>query len=148
MININKCKDIAKLLAAKSKKELGDQKLEIFNTTFNQIIDEYNEKYHFYSTAINLQALKSFNKWLPNVLEDKVLLTPIIVDKMVNEKDLYSLSLYQAIYAGSDLTSVEELYKHSELKSEHYQSGGGEHGLALIAGCYWIDQQNGITGTE
>ena len=100
-------------------------------------IVEYKEKYMLYSTAIKLGKLESFYEWASDIIKDKDLLTPIIVDKMVNEKDLYSLSLYQNFYAGTDLIPNID----SEYKSEYYKNGGGENALALITGCHWIEQK-------
>jgi hypothetical protein len=137
MININKCKKTVKTLAAQSKKNLGDEKLEIFHKELDGIITQYDEKYSFYSTAIKLEAIDSFKILLANIAEIKNILTPIIVDKMVNEKDLYYLSLYQNFYAGTDLIPNID----SEYKSEYYENGGGENALALITGCHWIEQK-------
>jgi hypothetical protein len=103
MIDISKCKNTAKLLAKQSKKILGDEKLNNFSESFDKIVNEYKSKYMFHSTAIELQKLKSCHQWVFTLLEDKDLLTPIIVDKMVNNKDLYYLSLYQNLYAGTSL---------------------------------------------
>jgi hypothetical protein len=136
MINIDKCKNIAKALAVQSKGLLGEKKCDEFYDAFSKIVTEYYNKYMFYSTAVELQKLKSFNEWASAIITDKDLLTPIIVDKMVNEKDLYSLSLYQNFYAGTDLIPDIE----SEYKSEYYKNGGGENALALITGCHWIEQ--------
>ena len=136
MININECKKVAKNLAIQSKKKLGEQELNNFFVSLNKIETEYEQKYMFYSTAIELQKLKSFNKWLSDIIKDKDILTPIIVDKMVNEEDLYSLSIYQNFHAGTRLIpNIEDEYK-----SEYYDNGGGENTLALITGCYWIEQ--------
>lgn len=30
-----------------------------------------------------------------------------------------------------------------EYKSQYYENGGGENALALITGCYWIEQTGG-----
>ncbi len=143
MINIDKCKNRAKYLANQSKEKLGDQKLNNFSDSFNEVVNEYYSKYMLYSTAIALGRLESFNKWVPYVMKDKGLLTPIIVDKMVNGKDLYSLSLYQNLYAGTDLIPKIDVYK-----SEYYENGGGEHALALITGCHWIEQNSILNETE
>ena len=89
----------------------------------------------FYSTAIKLQKLKSFNEWIIDIIKHKDILTPIIVDKTVNEEDLYSLSLYQNFYAGTDF-----IPNIDEYKSQYYENGGGENTLALITGCHWIEQ--------
>jgi len=137
MLNVNECKKTASLLAAVSKKQLKDSLLDDFNEKLNQLTEEYQQKYLFSSSAINLQALKSFKEWLPTVIESKDLLVPIIVDKMVNNRDLYSLSLYQAIYKDTDL-----IPNVSEFEPEYLHNGGGENALALITGCYWISQQN------
>ena len=88
-----------------------------------------------YSTAIKLEKLESFNKWIPKIMQDKDLLTPLVVDKMVNEKDLYFLSLYQNFYTGTDL-----MPNIDEYKSQYYENGGGENALALITGCHWVEQ--------
>lgn len=138
MININKCKNLAEALATQSKDKLGVQKLDKFFDDFNKFVTEYYNKYKFYSTAIELEKLESFFQWASYVIKDKDLLTPIIVDKMVNEEDLYFLSLYQNFYAGTDLIpNIDENYK-----SEYYKNGGGEQALALITGCHWITQHN------
>ena len=137
MININKCKEVAKNLANRSIEKLGEPKLNEFFDGFNMFIVEYKEKYMLYSTAIKLGKLESFYEWASDIIKDKDLLTPIIVDKMVNEKDLYSLSLYQNFYAGTDLIPNID----SEYKSEYYKNGGGENALALITGCNWIEQK-------
>lgn len=126
MININKCKNIAKSLAKQSSKTLGQQKLNDF---FDKIITEYKNKYMFYSTAIELQKLESCHQLVSNIIKYKDLFTPIIVDKMVNEKDLYSLSLYQNFYVGTDLIpNIDE-----------YISQYQENALAIITGCHWIE---------
>ena len=126
MININKCKNIAKSLAKQSSKTLGQQKLNDF---FDKIITEYKNKYMFYSTAIELQKLESCHQLVSNIIKYKDLFTPIIVDKMVNEKDLYSLSLYQNFYVGTDLIpNIDE-----------YRSQYQENALAIITGCHWIE---------
>lgn len=135
MIDINECKNKAKLLAEQSKKILGHQKTNDFFEDLNHIVIEYNNKYMFSSTVIDLQKLKSCHKWMHSILEDKILFTPIIVDRMVNAKDLYSLSLYKNLYSGTDLIPNIDKYK-----SEYYENGGGENALALIAGCHWIEQ--------
>ena len=89
----------------------------------------------FYSTAIELQKLKLFNKWLSDIIKDKDVLTPIIIDMMVNEEDLHSLSIYQNFHAGTRLIpNIEDEYK-----SEYYNNGGGENTLILITGCHWIE---------
>jgi hypothetical protein len=136
MININKCKNIAKSLANQSKEKLGDQKFYEFSNAFAKIVNEYYNKYMLYSTAVRLEKLESFNKWGLEIIKDKDLLTPLIVDKMVNVKDLYSLSLYQNFYAGTDLIPNIDY----EYNSEYYENGGGENALALITGCHWIEQ--------
>lgn len=136
MINIVKCQELAKSLANQGKENLGKQKLEIFLNDFNKFIAEYEDKYMLYSTAIKLGKLESFNKWLPKIIEDKDLFTSIIVDKMVNEQDLYSLSLYQNFYAGTNLIPNID----NEYQAEYYDNGGGENTLALISGCHWIEQ--------
>ena len=137
MININKCKNIAKSLAKQSKETLSEQKLNNFYDDFNKIVSEYKNTYKFSSTAIELHRLESFHQWVANIIKDKDVLTPIIVDRMVNEKDIYSLSLYQNFYAGTDLTPNIDNYK-----SEYYENGGGETSLALITGCYWIEHNS------
>jgi hypothetical protein len=137
MIHINKCKDIAKNLALQSKEKLGEEKLNEFFNDLNKFIAEYGDKYMLYSTAIRLEKLESFNNWVPEIIKNKDILTPIIVDKMVNEKDLYSLSLYQNFHAGTNLILDIE----GEYKSEYYENGGGENALALITGCNWIEQK-------
>jgi hypothetical protein len=91
----------------------------------------------YISTAIRLEKLESFNNWVPEIIKNKDILTPIIVDKMVNEKDLYSLYLYQNFHAGTNLILDIE----GEYKSEYYENGGGENALALITGCNWIEQK-------
>jgi hypothetical protein len=93
MVDIIKCKDVAKSLAKQSKEALGHQKLNNFSEDFDKIVIEYKNMYIFSSTAIEIQKLKSCRQWISSIAEDKTLLTPIIVDKMVNDKDLYSLSL-------------------------------------------------------
>ena len=80
-----------------------------------------------YSTAVDLQKLKSYHQWVSGILEDKTSLTPIIVDKIVNEGDLYSLSLYQNLYA--DTAYIPDV---SEIHSEN--------DLAIVMGCHWIEQ--------
>ena len=138
MINISKCKNTAKSLANQSKENLGERNLNQFFAEFNKLAAEYDQKYMFYSTAIELQKLKSFNEWIIDIIKNKDILMPIIVDKMVNEEDLYSLSLYQNFYAGTDL-----IPNMDEYKSQYYENGGGENTLALITGCYWIEQTGG-----
>ena len=134
MININKCKNIAKSLAKQSSKTLGQQKLNDFSDDFDKIITEYKNKYMFYSTAIELQKLESCHQLVSNIIKYKDLFTPIIVDKMVNEKDLYSLSLYQNFYVGTDL-----IPNIDEYRSQYQENGGGENALAIITGCHWIE---------
>ena len=135
MINIDKCKNVAKSLAKQSSEKLGEQKLNEFLNTFSKFATEYRDQYMLYSTAIKLEKLESFNKWIPKIMQDKDLLTPLVVDKMVNEKDLYFLSLYQNFYTGTDL-----MPNIDEYKSQYYENGGGENALALITGCYWVEQ--------
>jgi hypothetical protein len=89
MINIGKCKDRAKSLDEQNKENLGEQKLNEFFNDFNKFIAEYRDKYMLYSTAIKLEKLESFNNWTYELIKNKDLLTPIIVNKMINEKDLY-----------------------------------------------------------
>jgi hypothetical protein len=139
MVDINKCKNTAKLLAKQSKETLGDEKLNNFSESFDKIVNEYKSKYMFYSTAIELQKLKSCHQWVSTILKDKGLLTPIIVDKMVNDKDLYYLSLYQNLYAGTDLVPNIDEYR-----SDYFENGGGENALALITGCHWIAQSSDL----
>lgn len=139
MFNINKCKHIARSLSNESKEKLGDKKSQDFSNTFDKIVDEYRSKNMFSSTAIELQKLKSFNDWIQDIINEKNLFTPIIVDKMVNERDLYSLSLYQNLYVGTDLNPDISNYK-----LEYYENGGGENALALITGCHWVEQ-SGLT---
>ncbi|MEI6188730.1 MAG: hypothetical protein WCP46_09645, partial [Alphaproteobacteria bacterium] len=102
---------MAKSLAMQSSKTLGQQKLNDFSDDFDKIITEYKNKYMFYSTAIKLQKLESCHRLVSNIIKYKDLLTPIIVDKMVNEKDLYSLSLYQNFYVGTDLIPNIDEYR-------------------------------------
>ena len=140
MININKCKDIAKSIAKQSKEKLGQEKLNTFFDDFNKFVVEYKNKHMFESTAIKLEKLESFFQWASDIIKDKALLTPIIVDKMVNEKDLYSLSLYQNFYAGTDLIpNIDDDYN-----LEYYENGGGENSLALITGCHWIAKNDDL----
>jgi len=87
--------------------------------------------------AIKLQKLESFYAWASDIIKDKDLLTSILVDKMVNEKDLYSLSLYQNFYAETNLIPNIS----NEYRAEYYENGGGENALALITGCHWIEQK-------
>jgi len=134
MINTSKCKDIAKSLVNQSREKLGEQKLNEFFAKFNKIVAEYEQKYIFYSTAIELQKLESFNKWLPRIIKDKDLLTPIVVDKMVNEKDLYSLSVYQNFYAGTNLIPNINDYKSEGCEDENV--------LAVVTGCHWIEHSD------
>lgn len=134
MININKCKDIAKSLVNQSRKNLGEQKVNEFFAKFNKIVAEYEQKYMFYSTAIALQKLESFNKWLPDIIKDKNLLTPIVVDKMVNEKDLYSLSVYQNFHSSTNLIPNIDDYKSEGCEDENV--------LAVVTGCYWIEHSD------
>lgn len=141
MININKCKTASAALAKQSKERLGQEKLDKFSNDFNKFVAEYKDKYMFYSTSIKLEKLESFFQWASEVIKDKDLLTPIIVDKMVNEKDLYSLSLYQNFYIGTNLIPDIE---SDEYKSEYYKNGGGENALALITGCHWIAHHDDI----
>ena len=136
MININKCKDIAKALANQSEQKLGAEKLNDFTDSFNKLITEYRNKYKFSSTSIELQKLESFFKWASETIKDKDVLTPIIVNKMVNNQDLYSLSLYQSFYAGTNLIPNID----NEYQKEYYENGGGKNALALITGCHWIEQ--------
>ena len=120
---------MAKSLAMQSSKTLGQQKLNDFSDDFDKIITEYKNKYMFYSTAIELQKLESCHQLVSNIIKYKDLLTPIIVDKMVNEKDLYSLSLYQNFYVGTDLIpNIDE-----------YRSQYQENALAIVTGCHWIE---------
>lgn len=56
--------------------------------------------------------------------------------KPLNEKDLYSLSIYQNFYAGTKLIPDID----NEYRTEYYENGGGENSLALITGCHWIEQ--------
>jgi hypothetical protein len=64
---------------------------------------------------------ESFDEWLDSITKDKNLFTAIIVDKMVNEKDLHSLSLYQNFYAGTKLIPDID----NEYRTEYYENGGG-----------------------
>lgn len=64
-------------------------------------------------------------------------MSPIIVDKIVNEGDLYSLSLYQNFYAGTGFIPNIDTYQ-----AEYHENGGGENALALITGCHWIEQSD------
>jgi hypothetical protein len=139
MIDISKCKNTAKLLAEQSKKILGDEKLNNFSEGFDKIVNEYKSKYIFHSTAIELQKLKSFHQLISSILEDKDLLTPIIADKMVNNKDLYYLSLYQNLYTGTNLVP-----NMNGCESDYIENGGGESALALITSCYWITHSNDL----
>jgi hypothetical protein len=138
MIDINECKNKAKLLAEQSKKILGHQKLNDFSEDFNKCIKEYDNKYMFSSNSIDLQSIEFCYEWISSILDDKTLLTPIIVDKMVNDEDLCSLSLYQNLYAGTDL-----IPNIDEDGFEFHKYGGGDNALALITGCHWIEQ-NGL----
>ena len=54
---------------------------------------------------------------------------------MVNEEDLYSLSIYQNFHAGTALIPNIDAYQ-----TEYHENGGGENTLALITGCHWIEQ--------
>ena len=139
MININKCKDTAKALSARSKGEIDAEKLKQFFDNFSKISEEYRNEYILSSKAIQLEQLESFNDWFLGVLEDKELLTPVIVDKMVNEKDLYSLSLYRNLYADTDL-----VLDRSDCYSKYQEKCLGENDLALMTGCHWIEQINAI----
>ena len=138
MINIKECQHKASELALRSKEKLGHEKLETFYKNLEKIINEYDEKYAFYSTSIKLESLDSFTNWLNSILDIKSVLTPVLVDKMVNEKDLYSLSVYQNFHAGTNL-----IPNMDEYKSQYYENGGGENALALITGCHWIEQTGG-----
>ncbi len=119
-------KSIAKSLADQSKKNLGERKSNDFFISLKKVEVEYEQKYMFDSTAIELQKLKSFNKWLSDIIKDKDILTPIIIDQMVNEEDLYSLSIYQNFHAGTALIPNID----GEYKDEYYESDGGEDTLA------------------
>ena len=138
MINIKECQHKASELALRSKEKLGHEKLETFYKNLEKIINEYDEKYAFYSTSIKLESLDSFTNWLNSILDIKSVLTPVLVDKMVNEKYLYLLSVYQNFHAGTNL-----IPNMDEYKSQYYENGGGENALALITGCHWIEQTGG-----
>ena len=144
MINLSKCKDIAKALANQSEQKLGAENLNDFTDSFGKFITEYRNKYKFSSTSIELQKLESFFKWASEIIKDKDLLTPIIVNKMINDQDLYSLSLYQNFYAGTKLIPDID----NEYQKEYYENGGGENALALITGCHWIEQVDNSDSIE
>lgn len=138
MINIQECQHKTSELALRSKEKLGHEKLESFYKNLEKIINEYDEKYTFYSTSIKLKSLNSFTDWLNSILDIKSILTPVLVDKMVKEKDLYSLSVYQNFHVGTNL-----IPNMDEYKSQYYENGRGENALALITSCYWIEQTDG-----
>ena len=111
MNEVVKCKSTAKLLAEQSKSMLDPQKLNKFYESFDEIINQYKTQNMFSSTAIELQNHKPFFHWVSSIIDEKDLFAPIIVDKMVNNKDLYALSLYQNLYAGTDLMPNIDEYK-------------------------------------
>jgi len=135
MINIEYCKNTAKELAEKAMLKMGEAKLEGFDAKLDEFENEYKSKYMFSSNAINLQKLQSFNEWISSISDDKDAIIPILVDKMVNERDLYALSVYQTL----NLDEYNLLIDAAEL----YELGGGENALALITGCHWIENQTG-----
>ena len=135
MINIEYCKNTAKELAEKAVLKMGEAKLEGFDAKLDEFENEYKSKYMFSSNAINLQKLQSFNEWISSISDDKDAIIPILVDKMVNERDLYALSVYQTL----NLDEYNLLIDAAEL----YELGGGENALALITGCHWIENQTG-----
>lgn len=136
MLDLHLCKNKASTLYKQSIDQISKETLINFYKEFGMIVDDYKQKNLFSSSSIQLQALSSFRNWLPSFLENKDKLMPIVVERMVNEKDLYYLSLYNAVYSGSDL--IPDV---SKLNDEYFKNGGGEHSLALLTGCYWLDHQ-------
>ena len=65
----------------------------------------------------------------------KELLTPILIGRMVEAQDMFALSLYQNFYYGTDL-----ILNVDDYKIQYYELGCGENTLALMTGCYWLEQ--------
>jgi len=126
MINLEICRINAKFLAEEAVLKSNGEELMRFYKDFDLISNEYKIRYQLSSNAINLRQLISFKDWFPKVLKIKDILSPIIVDKMVNKGDLYSLSLYTNLFA--DTNYIPDIHKiHSE------------NDLAIIMGCHWVE---------
>jgi len=137
MFDLNLCKNKASILAKRSVGQISKEVLDEFYKEFGTIVDNYKQNNLFSSSSVKLYTLSSFREWLPIFLKNKDDLMPIIVEKMVNEKDLYYLSLYDTVYYGSDL-----ILDISQFNDEFFKNGGGDHSLALLTGCFWLDHQD------
>lgn len=133
-MNIHKCKNQVALLAKDRKESIDKEKLDQFLSGYQRISAEYNKKYMLLSTSIKLEKLESFLDWLSEIKEEKNLYTPIVVDMMINSKDLYALSLYQNLYKGSDLIPSRDSYSQV-----YEENGAGEHAEALMLACHWLE---------
>ena len=125
------------MLSEASRHNIEIALLDNFDKKFNDFIDEYKQKHLLSSASIQLHALGSFREWLPDFLKSKELLMPIVVDKMVNDRDLYYFSLYNSVYFGTDL--IPDI---SQFSTEYYENGGGDHALAMLTGCFWVESQS------
>ncbi len=137
MLDITQCKKRAVLLSEISRHNIELDLLANFDKKFNDFIVEYKQKHLLSSTSIKLYTLESFREWLPDFLKSKDFLMPVVIDKMVNDRDLYYFSLYNSVYSGTDL--IPDL---SQFHVEYYDNGGGDHALAMLTGCYWMDHQS------
>ncbi len=137
MFDLNLCKNKSSILTKETIDQIDKGVLNGFYKEFGLIVGSYKHKHLLSSSSIQLQTLLSFREWLPSFLQNKDKLMPLIIDKMVNEKDLYYLSLYNAVYSDSDL--IPDV---SKFHDEFFKNGGGDHSLALLTGCYWIEHQN------
>ena len=126
MINLKQCKIDANILAREAEMKMDAVKLAEFYRSFNDISKEYNSRYQFLSTSIDLRKIQTFDLWLSDILGIKDKLVPIIVDKMVNDGDLYFLSLYQNLFANTDyIPCVSGVHS--------------ENDLAIAVGCHWVE---------
>ena len=136
MFDLDLCKNKASILSKENIGQINEEVLDNFYKEFGILVDSYKQKHLFSSSSVKLYTLSAFREWLPDFLENQDMLMPIVINKLVNEKDLYYLSLYNAVYSDSNL--IPDI---SQFNDEYFKNGGGDHSLALLTGCFWLDNQ-------
>ncbi len=142
IINNHVANDIRTFVAKNSN----FQEMRALQNQYVSLLDEYeNTPALIVSSTIRMDRLGSFNKWMPEAMQDYTKVIPFLVSNMF-KGDIYSLNIFENIYRGLNKENILLCYSNilndKNLKNTFSRYGGAEDARAIMTAERWLESSD------
>jgi len=121
--------------------------LQHFETKYRDSVREYDKSgYALRSTGIYLSELESVKKWIPELVQNKDKIIPMLIAKMISVGDMFAESLYNAIQKSSGnedlIVTGRKIHIDNSLRILDEEEGFTGPSKARINAEYWLTTED------